>query len=405
MKPPGIFPAFRYDFTLRQRAETGNVVPGFRMVKPPGPSLFEFGLSGRIFSRSGIQSARGHHTTRMKTSQTNPPKREIILQVRHLSSVFDTRDGTVRAVDDVSFDLVRGETFGLVGESGCGKSVTALSIIRLLRPPGRVTGGTLFYDGTDLLTLPEDEMRAIRGKRIAMVFQEPMTSLNPVLTIGSQLGEVLRHHLKLDRKEARERSCDLLEDVGIPAPRLAIDAYPHYLSGGMRQRVLIAMGLACNPDILIADEPTTAIDVTVQLQIMELLDELKARHGMAVLLISHDLGIVAQSCDRIAIMYASHIVETAGTDNIFHHPRHPYTIGLLESLPVSQQRKNPLRAIPGQVPRPTNFPPGCNFVSRCNIASEKCTFHEPTLEPVSDTHLTACWNSGKLTMEGSLHDP
>ena len=321
---------------------------------------------------------------------------DIILRVRKLSSVFETRNGTVHAVNDVSFDLIRGETFGLVGESGCGKTITALSIMRLLRPPGRIAGGSILYADNDLLGISEEQMRAIRGNRIAMIFQEPMTSLNPVFTIGSQLFEVFRHHLNLNRKETHERAFALLEDVGIAAPPLVCEAYPHQLSGGMRQRVLIAMSLACNPDILIADEPTTAIDVTVQLQIMELLDVLKARYGMAVLLISHDLGIVAQSCDRIAIMYASHIVETASTDDIFHASQHPYTRGLLNSIPASQARKGHLKTIPGQVPRPTNFPPGCNFFSRCTYASEKCTFHEPALEPVSDSHMAACWNRDRL---------
>jgi peptide/nickel transport system ATP-binding protein len=332
----------------------------------------------------------------MTTPQPDNRNPEIILRVQQLSSVFDTRNGIVRAVDGVSFELIRGETFGLVGESGCGKTVTALSIMRLLRAPGRISGGALLYKGQDLLALPEERMRTVRGNRIAMIFQEPMTSLNPVFTIGSQLFEVFTYHCKLSKREARERSYALLEDVGIPAPPLVCDSYPHHLSGGMRQRVVIAMGLACNPDVLIADEPTTAIDVTVQLQIMELLDELKARHGMAVLLISHDLGIVAQSCDRIAIMYASHIVETAPTDDMFHNPRHPYTIGLLESIPASQKRKESLRTIPGQVPRPTNYPPGCNFFSRCRYASERCTLHEPELEAVSPTHLSACWNKERL---------
>ena len=317
---------------------------------------------------------------------------EPILQVKSLRTVFDTRDGEAVAVDDVSFTLHRGETLGLVGESGCGKTVTALSVMRLIQRPGRIKGGEVLYGETDLLTLSERQMRQVRGKDIAMVFQEPMTSLNPVFTIGDQLTEGLLYHDHLGWTEAYDTAVDVLARVGIGDAPDVMMAFPHQLSGGMRQRVMIAMGLVCHPNVLIADEPTTANDVTVQAQVLSLINDLKTEFGMSVLLITHDLGVVAETCDRVAIMYASHIVECAPVREIFHSPKHPYTAGLLASIPSSHLPKERLTIIPGQVPRPTHYPPGCNFQFRCDHAVERCVLHEPRLEHICDGHSVACWN-------------
>lgn len=319
-----------------------------------------------------------------------------VLSVKNLTTVFDTEEGSALAVQNVSFALSRGETLGLVGESGCGKTVTGLSIIRLIRKPGRIVSGEIWFEGKNLLELSELEMRSIRGNGISMVFQEPMTSLNPVFTVGSQIMEVLHHHLDISKAEARQRAINMLAHVGIAAPSVVINSYPFELSGGMRQRVLIAMSLICSPDVLIADEPTTALDVTVQVQILKLIDKLKHEMGMAVLFITHDLGIVAESCNRISVMYASEIVESGLVDDIFHMPLHPYTIGLMQSIPAGHKPKQQLRIIPGQVPRATNYPIGCNFTSRCSHASEKCTFHQPILTAVEDNHQVACWNWEKV---------
>jgi oligopeptide/dipeptide ABC transporter ATP-binding protein len=321
---------------------------------------------------------------------------EPILEVKNLTTVFDTSDGTAVAVDDVSFTLLRGETLGLVGESGCGKTVTALSIMRLIQRPGRISGGEILFGGKDLLQLSPRQMRAVRGEDIAMVFQEPMTSLNPVFTIGDQLTEGLLYHGHLGWSDAYDTAVEILTRVGIADPHDAMVAFPHQLSGGMRQRVLIAMGLVCHPTILIADEPTTAIDVTVQAQVLRLMKELKTEFGMSVLLITHDLGVVAETCDRVAIMYASHIVECGTVHDIFHRPRHPYTAGLLASIPASHKPKERLTIIPGQVPRATNYPSGCNFESRCNYATEICVLHQPTLDSIENGHSVACWNSAQL---------
>lgn len=317
---------------------------------------------------------------------------EPILHVQNLTTVFDTRDGVAVAVDDVSFTLHRGETLGIVGESGCGKTVTALSIMRLIQRPGRISGGSVHYGERDLLALSERQMRQVRGKDIAMVFQEPMTSLNPVFTIGDQLTEGLLYHDHLGWTDAYDTAIDVLNRVGIADPHDVMLAFPHQLSGGMRQRVMIAMGLVCHPKVLIADEPTTAIDVTVQAQVLSLINELKEEFGMSVLLITHDLGVVAETCDRVAIMYASHIVECAPVREIFHAPRHPYTAGLLASIPASHRPKERLSIIPGQVPRPTHYPTGCNFQFRCDHAVEHCVLHEPPLSRISDGHTVACWN-------------
>jgi oligopeptide/dipeptide ABC transporter ATP-binding protein len=328
-----------------------------------------------------------------------------ILDVRDLTTVFETDEGTARAVDGVSFTLTRGETLGLVGESGCGKSVTAMSIMRLIRPPGRIAAGEILLHGQDLRALTEREMRALRGTEIGLVFQEAMTSLNPVFTIGDQLTEVLLYHSDSNWNDAYERSVDMLARVGIPDPESVMTAYPHQLSGGMRQRTLIAMGLVARPSIIILDEPTTAIDVTVQAQVLQLINDLKKEFGMTVLLITHDLGVVAEVCDRVAIMYASHIVECAPVLDIFRRPRHPYTVGLLASIPSFHLRGEKLSIIPGQVPRPTNYPAGCNFHSRCEYATENCVLHEPKPEPVDAHHTVACWNWNEVHVPDSVHRP
>lgn len=321
-----------------------------------------------------------------------------VIDVRTLTVVFDTYDGPAPAVQEVSFHVNRGETLGLVGESGCGKTVTALALMRLLPPNGRVTAGSVLFEGQDMLGLDEPTMRSLRGRRIAMAFQEPMTALNPVLTVGSQVAEAMRAHRDLRKHDAREHALRMLHRVGVPDPERVYAAYPHQLSGGLRQRALIAMSLVCTPALLIADEPTTAIDVSLQVQILHLLNDLKGDGGMGVLLITHDLAVVAESCDRVAVMYASHIVETASVAEIFRSPRHPYTIGLLHSIPSVHPPQQPLPIIPGQVPRPQHYPSGCNFASRCTHASEQCLRHEPALTSVGDGHLVACWNHERVTM-------
>ncbi len=320
--------------------------------------------------------------------QENSP----VLDVRNLTTTFDTDEGSANAVDGISFHLRKGETLGLVGESGCGKTVSALSIMRLIRPPGSITGGEIIFDGRDLLRLSEREMRDVRGNEIGMVFQEAMTSLNPVFTIGDQLTETLLYHQDKSWSDAYAQSVDMLARVGISDPHVTMTSYPHQLSGGMRQRALIAMGLVANPSILILDEPTTAIDVTVQAQVLRLINNLRKDMGMTVLLITHDLGVVAEVCDRVAIMYASHIVECGTVHNIFHHPRHPYTAGLLASIPAFHAPKERLSIIPGQVPRPTHYPAGCNFHSRCAYATETCVLHQPPLKQVLEQHASACWH-------------
>jgi peptide/nickel transport system ATP-binding protein len=316
---------------------------------------------------------------------------EPVLEIRSLSTVFDTPDGPAQVVRDVSFQLHPGEMVGLVGESGCGKTVTALSILRLVRPPGHIVAGEVYFEGRDILALPERQMRALRGDRISMVFQEPMTALNPVFTIADQLTEVLLFHRRMPWAEAWERSVDALRDVGLPDPGRIMDTYPHQLSGGMRQRVLIAMGLLCSPAVLIADEPTTAIDVTVQVQVVELLSRFQEQSNLAVLLITHDLGIVAQSCRRVLIMYASRIVESGSVRDIFHSPRHPYTIALLQSMPSVHRPGERLAIIPGQVPQASRMPAGCGFHTRCPHAQETCLTHSPPLDSCGDGHTVACW--------------
>jgi oligopeptide/dipeptide ABC transporter ATP-binding protein len=300
-----------------------------------------------------------------------------LLEVNDLQTHFPTRAGLVRAVDGVSFYLDRGELLGLVGESGCGKSMTALSVMRLIAPPGRIVNGEILFDGKDLLKLSEAEMREMRGDDIAMIFQDPMTSLNPVFTVGEQIAEALRLHRKMSRREARQATIDAMREVAIPDPARRLDDYPHQLSGGMRQRVMIAMALACNPKLLIADEPTTALDVTIQAQILELLTDLRNRRDLAVLLITHDLGVVAEVADRVAVMYTGRIVEESPVDELFARPKHPYTEGLLRSVPKltsdDVMRKERLETIEGVVPSPTDLPPGCHFAPRCVHRMPRCT--------------------------------
>jgi len=300
-----------------------------------------------------------------------------LLEVRNLQTQFPTRAGLVRAVDGVSFYLDRGELLGLVGESGCGKSITALSIMRLVSPPGKIVGGEIIFDDMNLLTLSEEQMRQIRGDDIAMIFQDPMTSLNPVFRVGEQIAEALRLHRKLSRTEARAAAIKAMQEVSIPDPARRVDDYPHQLSGGMRQRVMIAMALGCNPKLLIADEPTTALDVTIQAQILELLNELRKTRELAVLLITHDLGVVAEVADRVAVMYTGRIVEESPVEELFARPKHPYTEGLLRSVPkltaeyVAKAER--LETIEGVVPSPTDLPPGCHFAPRCPYRLSRCT--------------------------------
>src|SRR5687767_3053072 len=300
-----------------------------------------------------------------------------LLVISNLKTHFPTRAGIVRAVDDVSFHIDRGELLGLVGESGCGKSMTALSIMRLIAPPGKIVGGEMLFKDRDLMKLSNAEMRAIRGDDIAMIFQDPMTSLNPVFTVGEQIAEALRLHRSLSRKAARQAAVQAMVEVAIPDSEMRANDYPHQLSGGMRQRIMIAMALACDPELLIADEPTTALDVTIQAQILELLNELRKTRKLAVLLITHDLGVVAETADRVCVMYTGKIVEESGVDEIFENPKHPYTRGLLRSVPKLSVdevgRAARLQTIDGVVPSPTDLPPGCHFAPRCEFRMERCT--------------------------------
>jgi len=312
-----------------------------------------------------------------------------LLDVRDLRMVFPTDAGEARAVDGISFTLDRGDVLGLVGESGCGKSMTALSLMRLVPPPGRITGGRVLFEDRDLLGLTEREMRDVRGARMAMIFQEPMTALNPVLTVGSQVAESVFLHRPVSRRQAWQRATELLVEVGIADAERRVHDYPHQLSGGMRQRVMIAMAIACDPLLLLADEPTTALDVTIQAEILALLRSLRDRYGMAVLLITHDLGVVAEQADRVAIMYAGRIVEDATVDELFARPLHPYTQALLRSMPVLGARQDRLETIPGQVPSLTRLPSGCAFRDRCPLQIDACAAAVPPLEERSG-HLVAC---------------
>jgi len=317
-----------------------------------------------------------------------------LLSVKHLSTEFRTERGTVKAVDDVSFDLQAGETLAIVGESGSGKSVTAMSILRLIpNPPGRITSGEVVFEGQDLLKLDDQAIRAIRGNRIAMIFQEPMSSLNPSLTVGLQIAEPINLHRKTPWAKAMDMAAELLARVRLPDARSRVKSYPHQFSGGMRQRAMIAMALACGPQLLIADEPTTALDVTVQAQILDLLRDLQRDFGTAIMLISHDLGVIAEMADSVAVMYAGRVVEEAPVAALFDAPQHPYTIGLLGSIPRLETEQERLAAIEGSVPDPMNPPQGCRFHPRCPFADAECLRAEPALRDMAPGHRVACWKA------------
>lgn len=322
-----------------------------------------------------------------------------LLDVRHLVTHFVTDEGPVRVVNDVSFQINAGETLGLVGESGCGKSVTALSIMRLVpTPPGEIESGEIYFQGQDLLRISGEEMRNIRGAQIGMIFQEPMTSLNPVLSIERQLAEPLRLHLGMTRSAAKSRACELLELVGIPDPEDRLTDYPHRLSGGQRQRIMIAMALSCNPKLLIADEPTTALDVTIQAQILELMMTLSKEFGTALMIITHNLGVVARFADRVNVMYSGRIREMGPADDIFDSPSHPYTVGLLNAIPrFDQGDRSRLQMIEGEIPDPAHRPSGCSFNPRCVWAIDKCSVSEPSLVPLGHDHASACWEAAAVS--------
>jgi peptide/nickel transport system ATP-binding protein len=322
-----------------------------------------------------------------------------VLELKNLQTHFETRSGTVRAVDGVSYHVNQGETLGVVGESGCGKSVTALSILRLIpNPPGRIVGGSVLFDGKDLTQVPEDRIRAIRGKEISIIFQEPMTSLNPMMNVGNQISEPLIRHLGLTKKDALDRAREMLDLVQIPDSKFWLSGYPHEMSGGMRQRVMIAMALACDPKVLIADEPTTALDVTIQAQILILIKELQEKMGTAVIMITHDLGVVAEVADRVVVMYAGRKVEEADINALFEQPRHPYTVGLMTAIPrldriaAADGAPERLTEIPGTVPLLSELRPGCAFLDRCAFATEQCGNEQPVLEEKSNGHWAACWH-------------
>ncbi len=318
---------------------------------------------------------------------------KALLEVENLHTYFHTTDGLIRAVEGVDLEVGQGEALGVVGESGCGKSVTALSIMRLIRPPGRIEQGAIHLDGQDLLSIPDDEMPRIRGRDMAMIFQEPMTSLNPVFTVGDQISEAVTTHNRVDAAGARARTLEVMEQVGIPDPSKRYDTYPHQLSGGMRQRIMIAMALSCNPKLLIADEPTTALDATIQAQILELLNALRKEIGLSLMLITHDLGVVAEMVDRVAVMYAGQVVESADVRTIFRAPEHPYTRGLLTSIPtLASVKSKPLSVIPGTVPNPLQFPTGCRFHPRCPDVSVICRAREPELRDIGGGRQVRCWH-------------
>ncbi len=328
---------------------------------------------------------------------------EPLLKIDGLCTFFHTDEGVVKSVNEVSYEAAAGETVGVVGESGCGKSVTALSIMRLIpMPPGKIESGSIWFDGEDLVTVSAKRMRQIRGGKIGMIFQEPMTSLNPVFTVGNQIEEAVKIHLGLGRRDARARAIEMLEKVGIPSPAQRVDEYPHQLSGGMRQRVMIAMALSCNPKLLIADEPTTALDVTIQAQILDLIRGLQEELGMSVLMITHDLGVIAETAHRVVVMYASKIVEMAEVTDLFQSPRHPYTRGLFRSIPSMTGDRERLATIPGTVPNPLEFADGCKFHNRCEFATEHCVTNEPPLREISPGHTAACWLHEP---DGPMYDP
>jgi oligopeptide/dipeptide ABC transporter ATP-binding protein len=316
-----------------------------------------------------------------------------LLEIKDLTTHFFTRAGVVKAVDNLSFRLQKGRVLGLVGESGCGKTVTALSILNLVPYPGKIVSGRILFEGRDLLALPPDEMRKIRGAKISMIFQEPMTALNPVFTVGNQIAEVLTTHLDVTKSQAFNTAVDLLHSVGIPSPEKRVREYPHQLSGGMRQRVMIAMAIACKPSLILADEPTTALDVTIQAHILELLGQIQKEMGMAMVLVTHDLGLIAERAHEVAVMYAGLIVEQADTTELFANPLHPYTRGLMASIPKpGEERKTRLRTIAGTVPKLHDLPAGCKFSPRCDITTERCET-EPQLIEIKHGHLVRCWEA------------
>ena len=323
---------------------------------------------------------------------------EKVLEVKNLKVEFNTDRGVATAVNGVNFDVIKGKTIGIVGESGSGKSVSALSIMRLIpNPPGRISSGEILFKGENLLNIQMEDMRRIRGNKIAMIFQEPMTSLNPVFTVGNQIEEVLElHQSHLSPKDRRDKAIDMLRLVGIPSPEKRVTEYPHQMSGGMRQRVMIAMALSCEPDVLIADEPTTALDVTIQAQILELMNKLQKELGMGIIMITHDLGVVAETCDDVAVMYCGQIVEHADVKTLFNHPQHPYTKGLIESIPsfdsTTGVKKEKLATIEGMVPSLFDLPQGCNFQDRCQHATDECRQKEPSLSPITTGHEVSCFN-------------
>ena len=320
------------------------------------------------------------------------PGTENLLDVRGLRTTFEGEQGVVRAVDGVHFSVARGRTLGIVGESGCGKSVTALSIMRLVpQPPGRIDGGAVLFEGVDLLTLSESRMRSLRGDKLSMIFQEPMTSLNPAFPVGEQIAETLLRHRDIGPYGARAQAIEMLRRVRIPSPESRADDYPHQLSGGMRQRVMIAMALACNPKLLIADEPTTALDVTIQAQILELMRALRAELGTAIILITHDLGVIAELADDVIVMYAGQVIERCSVERLFAEPQHPYTIGLLGSIPRLHLEQERLAAIQGFVPNAAALPSGCRFHPRCPFAVDKCRHELPPLLDIGPAHQAACW--------------
>lgn len=325
--------------------------------------------------------------------------KKTLLSVKNLKAYFYTKDGVVKAVDGIDFEINKGETLGMVGESGCGKSVSALSIMRLLpMPPAKIMDGSrVYFKARNILKISEPAMRKIRGKNISMVFQEPMTSLNPVYTIGKQISEAIRLHQGLDKKKAQKKTLEMLKLVEIPEPSRRLKEYPHQMSGGMRQRVMIAIALSCNPELLIADEPTTALDVTIQAQILDLISKLQKELGISVLIITHNLGVIAEMTDRVIVVYAGKAIESADTREVFRHPKHPYTRGLLKSLPrLDMDRKVKLQVIKGMVPDALSFPDGCRFHPRCPFAKKKCMTEEPPLMNVVDEHRVRCWRYDEI---------
>ncbi|QTL97022.1 ATP-binding cassette domain-containing protein [Iocasia frigidifontis] len=324
-------------------------------------------------------------------------KKEKLIELKNLKTYFNTEEGVARAVDGVDFEIYPGETLGIVGESGCGKSITSLSIMRLVpQPQGEIVDGEIYFKGKDLTKLSQKEMRTIRGNEISMIFQEPMTSLNPVFTIGNQISETIMLHKDVNKKEVMNQSIEILKKVGIPLPEQRVYEYPHQLSGGMRQRVMIAMALSCNPELLIADEPTTALDVTIQAQILDLMEALKEKFNMSMMMITHDLGVIAEISDRVAVMYAGKVVEYTDVKTLFKNPRHPYTWGLMNSIPRLNKEVERLTTIEGIVPNCLDFPEGCRYNARCPMAEEKCFLEEPPINEFDEGHKVRCWYADEI---------